>query len=217
MRTGLIVGLGVTAAVFLGIGWVVGTSNGFVTLDENVKQTYAQTQNVMQRQADLIPNLLETVKGAASFESTTLTKVIEARNWATRPIVLLNGQQCEPVSSGTDSKVPKCDAAALSRDPNAQRALAEAQQAMMSINVNALREQYPTLKSTELFVSLTSQLEGSINRVTVERRRNQLAVEEYNRSVRSIPAKYVAGFQGFTPMPYFAATNEAQSTPKVKF
>lgn len=226
-KTG-IAALSIVAFLVLGAvgSYAVGTTNRLVEANQEVNQTYAQVQNVLQRQANLIPSLVETVKGAAQFESSTLTKVIEARNWAARPIILVNGKACSVVSAPTEVVPPgvtgpateRCDPSVLANDPNAQRQLAEASNAMMNVNVNALREQYPQLKTSEMFVTLMSQLEGSVNRITVERRRNQLAVRDYNVDVLRFPASMIASRQGYREKPYYEAEAAAQSgNPNVKF
>lgn len=196
---GWIVGGALLGAAFLLGSWAVGTANSLVHKDEGVGQSYAQVQNVMQRQADLIPNLVETVKGFAAHERQTLTSVIEARSKLTA--------------------VAKMDPAALANNPELQRQLVEAQvqmgQAMMNIGV--LNEKYPQLQANENFRSLMASLEGSQNRITVERRKNQLAVQDYNLVVRTFPGSFVAGYLGYSVKPYFAASDAAQSAPVVKF
>lgn len=197
--------------------WFWGINNGLVTSDERVSQTYAQTQNQMQRQADLIPNLAATVKAAASFESKTLTDVIQARNTALRPVILANGKTCTPIADKTAPKdTPVCDPDTLAKDPAAQQAFSNAQQALANINVNALREAYPTLQSTPLFRDLMVQLEGAQNRITVARRDNQLAVQDYNQTIRKFPASFIANMQGYARRPYFEASAGAQTAPEVK-
>jgi LemA protein len=179
------------------VAWL--SFNGLVGKDERVQNTYAQVQNVMQRQADLIPNLVETVKAYAGHESKTLTAVTEARSRL--------------------SAVAKMDPEKLAKDPDLQRQLIEAQQTMQRsvIDLNAVREAYPGLKANGQFNSLMSELSGSQNRITVERKRNQDAVQDFNRSVRSFPTNIIANLGGFTPRPYFQANESAQSTPQVKF
>jgi LemA protein len=174
-------------------------ANGLIGYDEEVNQSYAQVQNVMQRQADLIPNLVEAVKGYAGHENKTLTQVAEAR--------------------GRLSAVAKMDPAELAKNPDLQKQLIEAQaqmnQAMLSIN--AVREAYPQLQANENFRSLMVALEGSQNRITTERMKNQQAVQRFNMRVRSFPRSVVAHALGYAPRPYFTASAEAQVAPKVKF
>jgi LemA protein len=174
--------------------------NGLVGKDENVKQSYAQVQNAMQRQADLLPNLVETVKGYAGHENKTLTAVIEARSQV--------------------SAVAKMDPAKISNDPAMQRQLIEAQQNMGKalLSLNAVREAYPELKTAPLFVSLMADIAGSQNRISTERRKNQLAVQDFNSTVRAFPRTVVASLHGFAPKPYFEANEAAQAgPPQVKF
>lgn len=206
----------VAAALVVGGLFYMGTYNGLVNQDENVGQSYAQVQNVMQRQADLIPNLVETVKGQAGFEKSALTDIIQARNTAVRPIILANGKSCVAVDQPGE-KLPKCSPDVLTNDPQAQAAFAEATRAMMNVNVNALREQYPTLRTNDSFTALMSQLEGSQNRISTERRKNQQAVQAFNVAARTFPGSVVAGIHGFKAKPYFEADAAAQKTPKVQF
>lgn len=177
----------------------ISTYNGLVTRDEDVKQSYAQVQNVMQRQADLIPNLVETVKGYASFEGKTLIAVAEAR--------------------ARLSAVSRLDPSKIAADQELQKKMVEAQLATQQamISLNSVKEAYPQLQANDNFRSLMAELAGSQNRITIERRRNQLAVEDYNRAVRQFPRTVVASLNGFPTRPYFAAEAEAQHAPKVTF
>lgn len=173
--------------------------NGLITADETVHETYAQVQNVMQRQADLIPNLVETVKGYANFESKTLTQVTEARSKL--------------------SAVARMDPDKLAANPELQKQLIEAQNATQQamVSLNAMKEAYPQLQANQNFQSLMAELSGSQNRITVERRRNQLVVQAYNVKTRSMLSGLVAKQLGFEAKPYFAATDTAQTAPKVSF
>jgi len=176
--------------------------NGLVSSDEAVRQTYAQVQNVMQRQADLIPNLVETVKGYAAHENKTLTEVTEARSKL--------------------SAVARLDPAKLAGDPELQKKLIEAQaamgQAINGINATVTKEAYPQLQANENFKTLMAELSGSQNRIAVERRRNQLAVQAYNLKTRTALSGLVAQRHGFDPKPYFEASTAAQAgPPQVKF
>lgn len=165
----------VVPVVLLLVYW--SSFSGLVSGEENTKVTAAQVQNQMQRQADLIPNIVATVKAEANFETTTLTGVINARAAAVRPIQLSDGSSCAPVRDGASPTAKPCDPNKLTDDPAAQRAFAEAQRAMLSINVNALREAYPTLQANKGFRDLTAELAGSQNRIAVARRDNQIAVQ----------------------------------------
>lgn len=195
---GVVLGIIITPFLLIGL-WLWSATNGLVAADENVGQSYAQVQNVMQRQADLIPNLVETVKGYAAHESKTLTAVTEARSKL--------------------SSVAKMDPAALANDPALQKQLIEAQAQMSTamLSLNAVKEAYPQLQANDNFKQLMASLEGSQNRITTERRKNQQAVQSYNVYVRSFPASYVASAQGYKSKPYFAANDAAQSVPQVKF
>jgi len=173
--------------------------NSMVSLDENINQTYSQVQNVMQRQADLIPNLVESVKGYAKHESETLTKVTEARSKL--------------------SAVSKLSPEQLAKDPELQKKLIEAQTSLnqAAISLNIVKEAYPQLQANDNFKYLMNELSGSQNRITVERRKNQLAVEQYNKAVRTFPRVVFAKTFGFENRPYFSASDNAQTTPKVNF
>lgn len=173
--------------------------NGLVSSDEGVRQSYAQVQNVMQRQSDLIPNLVEAVKGYAAHESKTLTQVTEARSKL--------------------SSIARMDPEKLAANPDLQKQLVEAQasaqQAM--VNLNALKEAYPQLQANQNFQTLMAELAGSQNRISVERRKSQFAVEAYNVKTRSLISGMVARSNGFEPKPYFEASATAQNTPQVRF
>ena len=196
LKTGLIVA-GVLAG-FVAL-WSVGSYNGMVGLDENVNQTYAQVQNVLQRQAELIPNLVETVKGYAAHESGTFQKVTEARNQI--------------------AAVAKVDPRELANNPDLQRQVIDAQKEIGQalVRLTATREAYPDLKANTQFTTLMAELAGSINRVTVERRKNQIAVQEYNQAVRVFPRVVFASLFGFKTKPYYEAAASSQTAPTVKF
>lgn len=173
--------------------------NNLVTSDEAVRQTYSQVQNVMQRQADLIPNLVETVKGYAAHENKTLTAVIEARSKL--------------------ATIARMDPEKLAASPELQKQLIEAQSAGQQalVSLSAVREAYPDLKANQNFLVLMAELAGSQNRISVERRRNQLAVQSYNVRTRTAVSGWVARNHGFEAKPYFEATAQGQQTPTVKF
>lgn len=177
------------------------TYNGLVRSDEQVSQTYAQVQNVMQRQADLIPNLVETVKGYAAHEHKTLTQVTEARSKL--------------------SAVARMSPTELAANPELQKQLIEAQAQMGAaiggIQATFTREAYPQLQANANFQSLMASLEGSQNRISTERRKNQLAVQEYNLKTRTAISGLVARQHGFQPKPYFEASAQGQQTPQVRF
>jgi len=179
------------------VGWAISVNNQLVRLDQDVNEKWAQVQNVYQRRADLIPNLVETVKGFASQERTVLNEVTSARARA-------SSIQLPPQ--------------ALS-DPSALRRFQEAQTqlggALSRLLVTV--ERYPELKSNQNFLELQSQLEGTENRIAVERRRFNEAVREYNTRARLFPGSVIAGLRGFREKAFFEAAPEAQTPPKVKF
>lgn len=173
-----------------------GSYNSLINKDEAVMQTYAQIQNVLQRQAELIPPLVETVKGSANFEQATLTKITEARAAAQR--------------------VAQLPPSEVANNPEAQKQMTQAMNGMTTV-IAAVKEAYPRLQSVGNFARLFVALEGSQNRITTERRRNQLAVQDYNRAVRGIPTKFVADYYKMTTKPYYEAPETSQTMPTVKF
>jgi LemA protein len=176
--------------------WMVSKYNGLVPLDENVKKTWAEVQNQYQRRADLIPNLVNTVKGAANFEQKTLTDVIEARAKATQMTV-----KAEDL---TPEKLQEFQAA--------QGQLSQALGRLMMITEN-----YPDLKANQNFRDLQTQLEGTENRITVARKDFNTSVEKYNSSVRKFPTNLMAGMFGLKTRPTFEADAAAQKVPTVQF
>src|SRR5690242_19365269 len=197
MRGALIV-LGVVAVLVIGgIVWGIGLNNQLVTLEQNVNEKWAQVQNVYQRRADLVPNLVETVKGFAAQEKSVLTEVTQARAGAT-------GVKLTPEALN---------------DPQAMQKIAAAQGQLSGALSRLLVtvERYPDLKSNQNFLALQSQLEGTENRITVERQRFNEAVREYNTRIRLFPGSIVASLRGFKEKAYFEATPGAQEAPKVKF
>jgi LemA protein len=194
----LIIALVVIAVIVLAVGgWAVGVYNSVVGLDQGVNEKWAQVQNVYQRRADLIPNLVETVKGFAAQERSVLTEVTEARARAT-------GVQLTPEALN--------DPKAMERFQAAQGQLSGALSRLMVVV-----ERYPELKSNQNFLSLQSQLEGTENRIAVERRRFNEAVREYNTRLSLFPGTIVARLAGFQPKAFFEATPDAATPPKVKF
>lgn len=182
--------------VFVAIGAVSGY-NRVVKLDQGVAQSWSQVENVYQRRADLIPNLVETVKGAANFEQETLTKVIEARAAATQIKItpeMLNDPQ------------------ALQRFDQAQGELSSALSRLL-VTV----EQYPELKANANYLALQDELAGTENRIANERRRFTETVQSYNTAVKSFPMNMLAGMFGFGPKAYFEAAEGAEEAPKVNF
>ncbi|MGM9742407.1 MAG: LemA family protein [Candidatus Cryptobacteroides sp.] len=196
MKKGLI-GLLIAAAVILGLFvWVKNTYNGLVTADEGVKAAWSQVENVYQRRADLIPNLVATVKGYAAHESSTLEAVIEARAKATQVTV-------DP------DKLTEENIAAF------QSAQGELGNAIGRLLVSV--EQYPDLKANQNFLELQAQLEGTENRIAVERQKFNDTAKAYNTQVRSFPANIIASMFNFEQKGYFKAAEGAQTAPKVEF
>ncbi len=170
--------------------------NSMVTLDEQVKSQWAQVQNVYQRRSVLVPNLVNTVKGAANFEQETLTKVIEARAKATAVTV---------------------DASKLSPESiqRFQAAQGELSQSLSRLLVSV--ERYPELKANQNFLELQAQLEGTENRITVERQKFNEVTQEYNAKIRTFPNNLTANMFGFEKKGYFQADAGAEKAPKVQF
>jgi LemA protein len=175
-----------------------GIYNRLVRLQQGVDQSWAQVQNVYQRRADLIPNLVNTVQGAANFEKSTLTEVTNARASVGRV-------QIDP------NKAP-ADAAKLEEFQQAQGQLSNALSRLLVVV-----ERYPELKANQNFLTLQAQLEGTENRISVERGNFNTAVQNYNTAVRSVPANFVAGIFGFPPRPFFNAQPGAEKAPTVNF
>ena len=198
----LVIVLGVLAVlgilVFSLIGAVGGSYNHFVRLSQAVDSQWAQVQNVYQRRADLIPNLVATVSGAANFEKSTLTEITAAR-------ASVGQVKVDPNTAPTDP-------AKLAAFEQAQNQLGSALSRLLVVS-----ERYPDLKATENFRELQAQLEGTENRISVERRDFNTAVQNYNTAIKSFPAVFYAGAMGFNPKPYFAATAGAETPPKVQF
>lgn len=202
-----------TSKIFLGIigailllaivfgGWLIGTYNKLVTLDQATQAQWGQVENVYQRRADLIPNLIETVKGARDFEKDTLIAVTEARSKV--------GQATSNATSNTTS-----DPAAFKQFQQAQDGLSSALSRLMVVV-----ERYPELKATQNFRDLQSQLEGSENRIAVERMRFNEVAQAFNTQRESFPTVIVAGFFGsrFQAKVYFTAQVGAEKAPTVKF
>jgi LemA protein len=170
--------------------------NEMVAKDENVSGKWAQVQNAYQRRADLVPNLVNTVKGAANFEKTTLTDVINARARATS--VQINPENLTPEN--------------IARFQEAQGQLSGSLSRLL-----ATVESYPELKANQNFLELQAQLEGTENRISVERMRYNEAVQDYNTYIRSVPRNIFAGWFGFERKTPFAADPDAQRAPAVQF
>ncbi len=192
-----IVAIGVLVVVLACGFWVVGTYNGIVRKQIAVDQSWAQVENVYQRRMDLIPNLVETVKGAANFEKGTFTAVTEARAKASQ--IALTPQLLDDPA----------------RFRQFQQAQGELSGALSRLLVTV--ENYPDLKASQNFRDLQAQLEGTENRIAVERRNFNLAVQTYNAAVRVFPASLVAGIFNFRQKAFFEAEPGAQKAPAVKF
>lgn len=170
--------------------------NSMVQLDEQVTSQWGQVQNVYQRRADLIPNLVASVKGAANFEKETLTQVIEARAKAT-------SVQVDPT---------KLTPEAIQQFQASQSGLSAALGKLMVVV-----EKYPELKANQNFLELQSQLEGTENRISVERMKFNQVTEQYNTKIRSFPTNLTAGMFGFEKKGYFQAEAGANKAPTVAF
>jgi len=175
-----------------------GYYNNFITLEEQVTQSWAQVENVYQRRADLIPTLVEVVKGYAKHDQETLQGVVDARS-------KMGGQ----VNVGAD----------VLNNPQAFAQFQQMQSAMSSAlqRLMVVVERYPDLKADKRFGELQSQLEGTENRISVERRRFNESVQNYNTNIRRFPANMIAGMFGFQQKVYFKADAGSEKVPKVKF
>lgn len=186
--------------VFMIYNWFVGIYNTTVVLEEKVNAAWGQVQNVYQRRGDLIPNLVNTVKGYASHERETLEAVIQARANATG----ISGEALKGVIN---------DPQAFAKFQESQSALGSALSKLMVVV-----EKYPDLKANQNFLELQSQLEGTENRIAVERRRFNEVVNEYNTYIKQFPRKLVINnFMDAKPKSYFAAEESAQKVPTVEF
>ncbi len=194
----LLIVVGVIVVLVLMIyGYISGTYNSLVRLEEGVKASWSQVQNVYQRRADLIPNLVETVKGYASHEKSTLQAVVDARS----RVGSINVDQ--NVINNTE---------ALKKFQSMQGELSGALSRLLVVTEN-----YPQLKANENFLALQSQLEGTENRIAVERMRYNEAAREFNTKRRLFPASIIANMSGFQEKAYFEAEEGAEKAPKVKF
>ncbi len=192
----LVVGVIALVAIVL-VGWGLGVYNSLVSLDEGVRSAWSQVESQYQRRADLIPNLVATVKGYASQEKDVLLGVTEAR---------------AKVGQLTVTKDVLDDPNAFKRFQAAQDQLSGALSRLL-----AVAENYPNLKSNENFMALQTQLEGTENRIAVERQRFNQTVQNYNTTIRRFPASLIAGFTGFKEKAYFEAQAGAENAPKVQF
>lgn len=191
-RTWIIIGI----IVLLAILWGVRRYNGFVTMEEGVTGQWANVENVYQRRADLIPNLVSTVKGYAEHEQETLTQVIEARAKATS--VTIDPTNLTPQSMAAFQQAQDGLSSALSR---------------LMVTV----ERYPDLKANQNFMDLQHQLESTENRIAVERRKFNEITRGYNTTIRKFPNSLVAGMTGFDQKSYFEAAEGSDTAPVVDF
>ncbi|MCH5288814.1 MAG: LemA family protein [Treponema sp.] len=195
----LLVTVAVVAAVLFGAYSCYKTNyNGMVAKDETVQGAWAQVQNQYQRRMDLIPNLVSTVKGYAAHEERVLTDVAEARSQA-GGVVRIDG--------------------ALLDDPEQFRKYQQAQDSLGASlqRLLAVTENYPDLRANEQFLALMDSLEGTENRISVERKRFNDAVRDYNTYIRTFPRSLIANMSGFRAKAYFAAAEAAQTAPTVQF
>lgn len=186
----------IVVAVLAIFGWIKNSYNGMVSKQEGVEAQWAQVENVYQRRADLIPNLVATVKGYAEHESSTLTDVVNARAKATG--ITLDPTDLEPED--------------IARFQAAQDELSGALSRLL-VSV----EQYPDLKANQNFLELQSQLEGTENRITVERQKFNDRAREYNQYVRAFPRNIIANMFDFEKIGYFKAAAGSEVAPKVEF
>ena len=196
LSKGLITLLVVLGAVLLVFLWAKNSYNSMVTKEEGVTSAWAQVQNVYQRRADLIPNLVATVKGYAAHEQETLEGVLNARAKATQTTI-------DPANLTEES---------MKQFQAAQGELGSALQKLMVVV-----ERYPDLKANQNFLELQAQLEGSENRITVERQKFNETARAYNTYIRQFPKNILSGIFGFERKAYFEAAEGAETAPKVEF
>lgn len=177
----------IIAVIVIGLIMIVPTYNRLATSRENVNQAYAQVQNVVQRRADLIPNLVSTVKGYTDHESETLTKVTNARAG------IQNAEGPQELAEANEELT---------------RAIGD---------INVVVEAYPELKADTQFVQLMDELAGTENRISTERKNYNEAVQSYNTDIKRFPTNLIAKFTGYDPAEYFQADASAQDAPKVDF
>lgn len=187
------IGLGVVALV---IFWGIGSRNSMATSDQEVKASWANVQSAYQRRSDLIPNLVKTVQGVASFEKSTLTAVIQARASATQ--MKLDAKDLSPEN--------------LQKYQAAQSSLSGALSRLLVVTEN-----YPQLRATENFSELQAQLEGTENRIKEERDRFNTSVKNYNSIIVTFPSNLIASFSGFAEKGFFQAEAGSEKAPEVNF
>lgn len=196
MKKGLITLIIVVVIVLGGFVWIKGAYNNMVTEDENVQNAWAQVENVYQRRADLIPNLVATVKGYAEHESATLENVVAARAKATQMTIDPENLSAEDIAKFNEAQGEL--SAALGR-------------------LLLIQENYPDLKANQQFSELQAQLEGTENRIATERMKFNDAAKAYNTLIRKFPDNIIASVFGFEKKGYFEAQAGAETAPKVEF
>ncbi|MBQ0115438.1 MAG: LemA family protein [Bacteroidales bacterium] len=197
MKKGTLITIAVIAVIVLSLfGWGKSTYNGFVSQQENVEKAWGQVESDYQRRADLIPNLVNTVKGYAKHESETLQAVIDAR---------ANATQVKIDASNLDE-------ASIKKFQDAQGEIGSALSRLIAVS-----ESYPDLKANQNFIELQSQLEGTENRINVSRKDFNEAAQAYNTAIRTFPGNILAGMFGFDKKPYFEAQAGADKAPTVNF
>jgi LemA protein len=197
----IVLGIIALVGVFTIIGFIsrgIGIHNQIIALDEGAKAQWAQVQNVYQRRADLVPNLVATVEGYTEHESTTLTQIAEARSKMGGVVKLDESLMRDP--------------AAMAKFQQAQSTFAGGLQRLMMVS-----ERYPDLKASQQFQDLMIQLEGTENRISTERGRYNEAVRAFNTFIRQFPNSFIAGFMNSVPLVPFEADAQAQEAPKVEF
>lgn len=195
-KKGLITIIIVVVVILAIYAWIKGSYNGMVQRQEGVEAQWAQVENVYQRRADLVPNLVATVRGYAAHEQGTLTAVIEARAKATS--IIVDPSELDPEDIAKFQAAQDQLSGALSR---------------LLVTV----EQYPDLKASENFLALQSQLEGTENRITVERQKFNEAARNYNQYIRKFPRNIIASMFDFEKVGYFKAQAGSEVAPKVEF
>jgi LemA protein len=204
-RIGLLGCLGaLILVVIIAGGWFISTRNNLVQLDESVNQQWAQVESQYQRRYDLIPNLVQTVQGAANFEKSTLVEVTNAR-------ARVGQVQAPSGPPGGQSALPN-NQAQMEQFANAQQGLSNALSRLLVVV-----ERYPELKANQNFLELQSQLEGTENRIAVERQRYNEAAQQYNVGIRRFPASLVASMSGFHAKAYFKGAAGSSQAPAVNF
>ena len=190
---GWIIPVGILVVVVL---WAIGGYNGMVKMDEQVQNSWANVETQYQRRADLIPNLVSTVKGYAKHEQQTLEEVVKARSEATQ--LKVDAENLTPEKLAAFQKAQSGVSSALGR-------------------LLAVAENYPDLKANQNFLELQSQLEGTENRITVARKDFNDTAKSYNQAIRQFPKNILAGLFGFEKKSYFEAEAGSEKAPKVEF